>query len=57
MKKSSSQLRNVLYFLPRLVLWSICMLYIIITVVVSFDLFEPYLYPLEYLRSATAGRK
>ncbi len=57
MKKSNSQLRNVLYFLPRLVLWSICMLYIIITVVVSFDLFEPYLYPLEYLRSTTAGRK
>jgi hypothetical protein len=56
MKKPASQLSNVLYFLPRLVLWSICMLYIIITLVVTFDLFEPYLYPLEYLRT-TAGMK
>jgi hypothetical protein len=57
MKKSESPLKNALYLLPRLILWSICMLYVFITVIVTFDMSVPYLYPLEYLRHHEASGK
>jgi hypothetical protein len=57
MKKSDNQLKMALYLLPRLILWSICMLYVFITVIVTFDMSVPYLYPLEYLRHQEVSGK
>jgi hypothetical protein len=57
MKKSASLLERCLYVLPRFILWGVCMLYIVITIIVTLDMSGDYLYPLEKFRHPEAGGK
>jgi hypothetical protein len=57
MEKQDSLLRKMLFLFPRLVLWGVCMLYFVITLIITFDVFKPYLYPLENLRSSMTGSR
>lgn len=54
MKESDSRFKNFVYLLPRVTLWCVCMLYFVITIMVTFDVLTPYLYPLESFRSQAA---
>ena len=57
MKNQHRSHRSLLFLVPRLLLWSICMLYVVVTVVVTFDKSGTFLYPLEYLRSQKTNGK
>lgn len=43
-------LNNILFFLPRILLFGVFALYIIFAFLTYFDYFEPYIYPLKFIR-------
>jgi len=55
MTKSQKLFEKLLYFLPRAVLWGICMTYFVIAILFSFDRFTPYVTRLEQLRDKAVG--
>jgi len=56
MTKPQKLLNKLLFFLPRAVLWGICMIYFLIAILFSFDRFAPYAIRLELLRDKAVGR-
>jgi len=43
-------LNNLIYLFPRILIWTIFILFLIISFLVYFSYFEPYLYPLHFLK-------
>lgn len=50
MSYAGKLINRIAYFLPRILLISIFFLYVIFAFLTYFDYFEPYLYPLTFLR-------
>ncbi len=50
MRLFKNMLKDFLYLVPRLILFSIFLACLLITVFISFDPLRPYMYPLETFR-------
>jgi hypothetical protein len=42
--------RKILYILPRVIVFSLFIIYVIFALLTYFDYFEPYIYPLKFFR-------
>jgi len=48
MKKLSGLVDNFIYFAPRIIVYTIFVLFLLLSILIYFSYFEPYLYPLHF---------